>query len=121
MYFFPLCMKNFLFFTRYRELKAASDSKITELQSDLKLKQFEFDRLQMLYEETSQCLKQANVDTTKYQHKLEVCTWVFIHFKTKLTTARVLYFRYSWMCELIKLFSILLLVIGIAKCIQDEK
>jgi progesterone-induced-blocking factor 1 len=54
-------------------LQAASDSKVTELQSDLKLKQFELDRLQMLHEETSQSLKQANVDTAKYQHKLEVC------------------------------------------------
>ena len=62
----------FSVFTRYRELQAASDSKVTELQSELKLKQFELDRSQMLYEETSQSLKQANVDTTKYQHKLEV-------------------------------------------------
>lgn len=62
----------FSVFTRYRELQAASDSKVTELQSELKLKQFELDRSQMLYEEASQSLKQANVDTTKYQHKLEV-------------------------------------------------
>jgi flagellin-specific chaperone FliS len=61
-----------VFFSRYRELQGASGSKVTELHSDLKLKQFELDRLQMLYEETSQSLKQANVDTTKYQHKLEV-------------------------------------------------
>ena len=62
----------FSIYTRYRELQAAYDSKVTELQSELKLKQFELDRSQMLYEETSQSLKQANVDTTKYQHKLEV-------------------------------------------------
>ena len=59
-------------FNRYRQLQAASDSRITELQSDLKVKQFELDRLQILYEETSQSLKQVNVDNAKYQGKLEV-------------------------------------------------
>ena len=57
---------------RYRQLQTACDSRITELQSELKLKQFELDRLQVLYDETTLSLKQANVENSKYQNKFEV-------------------------------------------------
>lgn len=76
----PIRQCNVCSLLRCRELQAVSDSKATELQSNLKLKQFELDRMQILYEETSQSLKQSNVDTAKYQHKLEVYFSLFSTF-----------------------------------------
>lgn len=45
---------------------------MTEILSNLKFKQFELDRLQVLHEETTQNLKQANIDIALYQEKLQV-------------------------------------------------
>lgn len=46
--------------------------RLGELQSEVKLKTFEFDRLQMLYEENLKSLKSIQMDSEKLQKKNEV-------------------------------------------------
>ena len=48
------------------------DTKISELQNELKIKAFEAERTQMVYEETLKTLKQSQLDVDKLQKKMEV-------------------------------------------------
>jgi len=51
------------------------DSKLTELHNELKLKVFEFERTQLVYEETCRTLKQEQLSNEKTHTKLEVCLY----------------------------------------------
>ncbi|XP_071481297.1 progesterone-induced-blocking factor 1-like [Diadema antillarum] len=61
-------------FTKYRELQASSDARLSELSGEVRLKSFEAERSGMIQEETLQSLKQAQVDSDKLQKKIEVVT-----------------------------------------------
>ena len=49
-----------------------SDSQLSELQNEVKLKLFEAERTQLVHEETCRVLKQAQLDNEKLGSKLEV-------------------------------------------------
>ena len=57
---------------RYRQLQAQTDSKISEIQSEVKMRTFEFERLQLVLEEVKKNLKHAQMDKEKCQKKNEV-------------------------------------------------
>jgi hypothetical protein len=48
-----------------------------ELQSEIKLKTFEFDRMQLLYEENLKSLKTIQMESEKLQKKNDVCENLF--------------------------------------------
>ena len=50
----------------------ASDSRMSELQNEVKLRSFETERTQMVHEETVRTLKECQLDQEKTQAKLEV-------------------------------------------------
>ncbi|KAK3708618.1 hypothetical protein QZH41_009379, partial [Actinostola sp. cb2023] len=58
--------------SEFRQLQVYTDSKHSELLNELKLKQFEIDRLQILYDESSQSLKQMKLDYEKCNKKNEL-------------------------------------------------
>jgi progesterone-induced-blocking factor 1 len=66
---------------RHRQYQSTNEVRLGELQSELKLKTFEFDRLQLLYEENLKSLKTTQMESEKLQKKNEVCyflnTFVF--------------------------------------------
>ncbi|CAF1046498.1 unnamed protein product [Rotaria sordida] len=53
----------------YRQYKSTIEVRLGELQSELKLKTFEFDRLQLLYEENLKSLKTTQIEIEKLQKK----------------------------------------------------
>lgn len=59
-------------FFRFRQLQVEADSKWSDLQNQLKVKQFEIDRLQMMHDETNKNLKHASLENEKYHIKNEV-------------------------------------------------
>ncbi|XP_031552419.1 progesterone-induced-blocking factor 1-like [Actinia tenebrosa] len=61
----------------FRQLQVSADSKQSELQNDLKLKQFEVDRLQIVLDETSKNLNQTKLDYEKCNKKNEVLSKEF--------------------------------------------
>ena len=67
---------------RYRQLQVQNDSHITELQSDVKLKSFEFERLQLVHDETKRNLKACELEKEKLAKKVEVRTYVRIYVRT---------------------------------------
>jgi progesterone-induced-blocking factor 1 len=58
----------------YRQLQVQSDSHVSELQSDNKLKSFEFERLQLVHDETKRNLKSSELEKEKLTKKVEVLT-----------------------------------------------
>jgi len=58
---------------RYRQYQSTTEVRLGELQSELKLRTFEFDRLQLLYEENLKSLKTIQIESEKLQKKNEVC------------------------------------------------
>lgn len=58
---------------RYRNYQSTNEVRVGELQSDVKLRTFEFDRLQLLYEENLKSLKTTQIEMEKIQKKNEVC------------------------------------------------
>jgi len=58
---------------RYRQYQNTTEVRLGELQSELKLRIFEFDRLQLLYEENLKSLKTIQIESEKLQKKNEVC------------------------------------------------
>ena len=61
-------MKN----NRYRQYQSTNEVRLGELQSELKLKTFELDRLQLLYEENLKSLKTTQIEIEKLQKKNDV-------------------------------------------------
>lgn len=57
---------------RYRQLQLTADSRQSELQKEISVKQFELERLQMILDETANNLNQAKLEAEKYQSKSEV-------------------------------------------------
>ncbi|CAF0964898.1 unnamed protein product [Rotaria sp. Silwood1] len=53
----------------YRQYQSTTEVRLGELQSELKLKTFEFDRLQLLYEENLKSLKTTQIEIEKLQKK----------------------------------------------------
>jgi progesterone-induced-blocking factor 1 len=60
-------------FIRYRQYQSTTEVRVGELQSDVKLRTFEFDRLQLLYEENLKSLKTIQIESEKLQKKNDVC------------------------------------------------
>lgn len=58
---------------RHRQYQSNNEVRLGELQSELKLKTFEFDRLQLLYEENLKSLKAVQIENEKLQKKNDVC------------------------------------------------
>jgi progesterone-induced-blocking factor 1 len=67
---------------RYRQYQSTTEVRLGELQSELKLRTFEFDRLQLLYEENLKSLKTIQIESEKLQKKNEVCHFSSYLFKT---------------------------------------
>ena len=63
---------SFYVYTRYRQLQLTADSRQSELQKEISVKQFELERLQMILDETANNLNQAKLEAEKYQSKSEV-------------------------------------------------
>ncbi|KAJ1115363.1 hypothetical protein NDU88_003587 [Pleurodeles waltl] len=59
---------------QYRQLQLTSESKVSELLHQSKLKAFEAERAHMVEEETARNLMQCQLECEKYQKKLEVLT-----------------------------------------------
>uniref|UniRef100_A0AAR2LT56 Progesterone immunomodulatory binding factor 1 n=1 Tax=Pygocentrus nattereri TaxID=42514 RepID=A0AAR2LT56_PYGNA len=60
-----------------RQLQLNSDSRVSELQNQMKLKAFEVERAQMVQEETAKNLSLCQIECEKHQKKLEVLTKEF--------------------------------------------
>lgn len=58
--------------SEYRQLQLTADSRQSELQKEISVKQFELERLQMILDETASNLRQAKLEAEKYQSKSEV-------------------------------------------------
>jgi len=56
----------------FRYLQMTSDSRLSELNNEVKLKSFEGERTQLVHEETCRILKQTQLDNEKLNSKLEV-------------------------------------------------
>ena len=57
---------------RFRQLQLTSDSRQSDLQKEINVKQFELERTQMILGETVNNLKQAKLEAEKFQSKSEV-------------------------------------------------
>ena len=57
---------------RYRQYQSTNEVRLGELQSEIKLKTFELDRLQLLYEENLKSLKSSQIEIEKLQKKNDV-------------------------------------------------
>ena len=56
----------------FRHLQASTDTKTSELRNEVKLKAFEAERLQIVYEESVRTLKECQLENEKLQKKLQV-------------------------------------------------
>ena len=56
----------------FRALQASSDTRLSELRNEVKLKQFEAERLRIVYEETVSNLKECQLENEKLAKKLQV-------------------------------------------------
>ena len=70
--FYEYSILSFYVYTRYRQLQLTADSRQSELQKEISVKQFELERLQMILDETANNLNQAKLEAEKYQSKSEV-------------------------------------------------
>ena len=68
-----LALKNIFLFLRFRRLQLTADSRQSDLQKEINVKQFELERMQMILDETANNLRQAKLEAEKYQSKSEVC------------------------------------------------
>ncbi|KAM8976481.1 progesterone-induced-blocking factor 1 [Pelodytes ibericus] len=67
---------------QYRHLQLNTESKASDLLHQTKLKSFEAERAQLLYEETIANLQKSQLECEKYQKKLEVLTKEFYSLQT---------------------------------------
>ncbi|XP_064636325.1 progesterone-induced-blocking factor 1-like [Lineus longissimus] len=65
----------------FRQLQISGDNRSAELQNDLKIKSFELERTQLVYEETVRNLKEVQLDHEKVQLKFDVLTKEFYHLQ----------------------------------------
>lgn len=70
--FYDYSILSFYVYTRYRQLQLTADSRQSESQKEISVKQFELERLQMILDETANNLNQAKLEAEKYQSKSEV-------------------------------------------------
>ena len=56
----------------FRHLQASTDTKASELRNEVKLRAFEAERLQIVYEESVRTLKECQLENEKLQKKLQV-------------------------------------------------
>ena len=56
----------------FRQYQSTNEVRVGELQSEIKLKTFEFDRMQLLYEENLKSLKTLQMESEKLQKKNEL-------------------------------------------------
>ena len=70
--FYDYSILSFYVYTRYRQLQLTADSRQSELQKEISVKQFELERLQMILDETANNLNQVKLEAEKYQSKSEV-------------------------------------------------
>ncbi|XP_067663556.1 progesterone-induced-blocking factor 1-like [Haliotis asinina] len=56
----------------YRKMQTCGDTRVSDLQNELKLKTFEAERTQMVHEETLKNLRQSEMEVEKLQKKAEV-------------------------------------------------
>ena len=68
----PNKIKLLLLLLRIRQLQLTSDSRHSDLQKEINVKQFELERTQMILDETANNLKQAKLEAEKFQNKSEV-------------------------------------------------
>jgi len=57
----------------FRQLQVTSESQLSEVHNEHKLKAFEADRTRLVHEETCRVLQQAQLDNEKLSSKLDVC------------------------------------------------
>ena len=62
----------FLLCCRFRQLQLSADSRQSDLQKEINVKQFELEKMQMIHDETTSNLRQAKLEAEKYQSKSEV-------------------------------------------------
>ncbi|XP_078077699.1 progesterone-induced-blocking factor 1 [Mustelus asterias] len=67
---------------QFRQMQVSTDSRISELMNQTKLKTFDAERAQLVQEETARNLKQCQVECDKYQKKLEVLTKEFYRLQS---------------------------------------
>ena len=66
-------------FCSYRQLQVENDSRVSELTSEVKLKGFELERLQLVQEETRRNLGHCELEKGKLGKKVEVCPLAHTH------------------------------------------
>lgn len=68
----------------FRHLQISSDNKIADLHNECKIKAFEAERTQMVYEETVRNMKECQLENEKQQKKVEVLTKEFYSLQATL-------------------------------------
>ncbi|CAL1531375.1 unnamed protein product [Lymnaea stagnalis] len=68
--------------SEFRQHQASSESRMSEIQNELKIKMFESERSQMIHGETVKNLGQAEMEIEKLQKKLEVLTKEYYTLQT---------------------------------------
>lgn len=69
---------------QFRELQSKAESRVSEVRNELKVKAFEAERSQMLYEETVKNLKDSEMEVEKLQKKAEVLTKEYYGLQTAM-------------------------------------
>lgn len=62
----------FPFYFRFREMQSKAESRTSDVRNELKVKAFEAERSQMVYEETVKKLRDSELEVEKLQKKAEV-------------------------------------------------
>ncbi len=60
--------------SRFHQLQVSSDARLSKLQSELQVKQFESEKTHVLHEEASRGLRQCELEQEKLRKKVEVLT-----------------------------------------------
>ncbi|XP_059147396.1 progesterone-induced-blocking factor 1-like [Physella acuta] len=68
--------------SEFRQLQTTSESRLSEIQNELKIKMFEAERTQMIHSETVANLSHANLEIEKLQKKQEVLTKEYYALQT---------------------------------------
>ncbi|NXG14391.1 PIBF1 factor, partial [Grallaria varia] len=71
---------------QYRQMQLGTESKVSELLHQSKLKSFETEHVQLLQQETAKNLSQCQMECEKYQRKLEVLTKEFYSLQSSSET-----------------------------------
>ncbi|XP_042694981.1 progesterone-induced-blocking factor 1 isoform X2 [Centrocercus urophasianus] len=71
---------------QYRQMQLGTESKVSELLHQSKLKSFESEHIQLMQQETAKNLSQCQIECEKYQRKLEVLTKEFYSLQSSSET-----------------------------------